>query len=111
MASSATAPMTPFVPGAGPPPTRMPIRLMDMARALRRRRTEVLEATPEFTWSQARRFGKPVDPGGVREILGLEPNHVGASDSKSFARHVDQADLCLATLVFGKVVERNRHQP
>ena len=26
----ATALMTPLVPGAGPPPTTMPIRLMDM---------------------------------------------------------------------------------
>ena len=28
MASMTTALMTPFVPGAGPPPTRMPIRLI-----------------------------------------------------------------------------------
>ena len=74
MASMATALMTPFVPGAGPPPTTMPMRLMGMllvADAFTVRSNRVLEALAEGA-RQMGRVGEPVHPGGVREILGFE---------------------------------------
>ena len=52
-----------------------------------------------------RRVGKPVHPGGVREILGFKPDHVRAGDSEPFARDVDEANLRFAALWFHEIIE------
>ena len=111
----ATALMTPFVPGAGPPPTMMPMRLTGMAAGCGRvygfDRTEVLEALAEGAWRQTGGVGEPVHPGGVREILRFEPDHVGAGHPEPLAVDVHEADLGLAGLRLLEVVEGNGHDP
>ena len=49
------------------------------------RTAEVLEALAELAGRQMRRLGEPVDPGGVLEVLGFEPDHVGAGDAVALA--------------------------
>ena len=56
------------------------------------------------------RVGKPVHPGGVREILGFESDHVGAGDPEPLAVDVHEAHLRLAGLRLLEIVERNRHE-
>ena len=77
---------------------------------LRLHRREVLEALAERARRQMGRVGEPVHPGGVREVLGFEPDHVGAGDSEPFAVDVHEADLRLAGLRLPEVVEGNRHE-
>src|SRR5688572_2758234 len=56
------------------------------------------------------RVGQPVDPGGVREILGFESDHVRAGDPEALAVDVDEADLRPAACWLHEIVEWDGHE-
>src|SRR5512139_1514509 len=102
----ATAAIAPFVPGAGPPPTTIPMRLTDMSSSLLRGAcAEILEAIAERSRRQVRGLGQAIDPGRVAEVVRLQADHVGASHAKAFAARVNQADLRLAGFRLLQLVE------
>src|SRR5262249_32964742 len=117
MDSIATAEITPFVPGAGPPPTRIPILFIAIrspvqsSTALRLLSAEMAESIDELGGGQTCRIGEFLSPPRVDEVLGAKPDHVFASHAVAFSFNVDHSNPGLAGLGLADLGKRERDQP
>src|SRR5262249_49595106 len=105
IASMAIAEITPLVPGAGPPPTRIPTLL----GAIRSSPAEVAKSVSELVHSHIPGRRHLLNPRRVFEILRLEANHIFSSDAISFALNVYQPHACFAGLRLANLVKGHRN--
>src|SRR5688572_19466608 len=101
--------MTAFVPGAGPPPTRIPIRFIATG-PLRRSRDWPLEARAQTIAAEVGGLRQPLHPDGVTEVFRFQPEHVLPGHPIAVAPDVHVAYV-RAPRSRSHVLEPNRHQP
>src|SRR5262249_23747942 len=105
-----TAAMTPFVPGAGPPPTIIPTRLIAIG-------TNAcsafcfLKAFAKLAHTHVGGFGEGLDPSVIYEVAGLESRHVGSRHAISFARDVNISYSCLPCLRVANILKGEWNEP
>src|SRR5262245_30793876 len=111
MASMVIAEMTPLVPGAGPPPIRIPSLLIiqNNHRSILWRSPEMPKPVEKCPGCQVARLSQFFDPGALGEVGGLKPDHVLSRDSITLACDIDQANPGLACLGLANVAEWNRN--
>ncbi len=111
----ATALMTPFVPGAGPPPTMIPMRLMGMTVGGERlpygfiepRYSKRSRKAPGVRWAAS---ASRSTQAACAKSSRFESDHVGAGDSEPLTVGVHEAHPRLAGLWLFEIVEWNWHE-